>query len=79
MSPTIFREEGYRFYFYSREEPRMHVHVHHADGEVKVWLDPRIEVAETLGLGAHRLKHVLRLVREHEQEIRQAWEARFRG
>ncbi len=27
MSPTVFRERGYRFYFFSREEPRMHVHV----------------------------------------------------
>ena len=26
MSPTIFREGGYRFFFFSREEPRMHVH-----------------------------------------------------
>jgi hypothetical protein len=27
MSPTILREGQYRFYFNSREEPRMHVHV----------------------------------------------------
>ena len=35
MSPTIFRAGGYRFYFFSREEPRMHVHVHHEAGEAK--------------------------------------------
>ncbi|MFN7338865.1 MAG: DUF4160 domain-containing protein, partial [bacterium] len=28
MSPTVFREDGYRFFFFSREETRMHVHVH---------------------------------------------------
>ena len=28
MSPTIFREDGYQFFFFSREEPRMHVHVY---------------------------------------------------
>jgi len=27
MSPTVFREGGFRFYFFSREESRMHVHV----------------------------------------------------
>ncbi|NCT52439.1 MAG: DUF4160 domain-containing protein [Microcystis aeruginosa G13-03] len=27
MSPTVFREDGYRFFFFSREETRMHVHV----------------------------------------------------
>jgi len=35
MSPTIFRESGFRFFFFSREEPRMHVHVSHPDGEAK--------------------------------------------
>ena len=35
MSPTVFREKGYRFFFFSREEPRVHVHVICADGEAK--------------------------------------------
>lgn len=38
MSPAIFREGGFRFYFFSREEPRIHVHVHGADGEAKFWI-----------------------------------------
>jgi hypothetical protein len=46
MSPTIFREGGYRFYFFSREEPRMHVHVHCADGEAKFWIEPHRSGAE---------------------------------
>ena len=55
MSPTIFREGGFRFYFYSREEPRMHVHAHHAEGEAKFWLEPEIELAENFGLSRRRL------------------------
>jgi hypothetical protein len=35
MSPTIFKEKGYRFFFFSREEPRMHVHVSSSNGEAK--------------------------------------------
>ena len=31
MSPTVFREKGYRFFFFSREEPRAHVHIHCSD------------------------------------------------
>jgi len=38
MSPTIFREGPFRFYFFSREETRMHVHVHATAGEAKFWL-----------------------------------------
>jgi hypothetical protein len=41
MSPTIFRESGFRFYFFSREETRMHVQC--AEGEAKYWLEPAIE------------------------------------
>lgn len=43
MSPTVFRESGYWFYFFSREETRPHIHVHHAEGEPRIWLDPSIE------------------------------------
>jgi hypothetical protein len=50
VSPTILREGGFRFYFFSREESRMHVHVHHSDGEAKFWLEPQIEVATSHGL-----------------------------
>jgi len=28
VSPTVFREDEYRFYFFSREESRMHVHIY---------------------------------------------------
>jgi len=45
MSPTVFREEGYRFFFFSREEQRVRVHVLSADGEAKFWLEPEIELA----------------------------------
>ena len=47
VSPTIFREGPYRFFFFSREESRLHVHVASADGEVKFRLSPQIELAET--------------------------------
>ncbi|WP_211307542.1 DUF4160 domain-containing protein [Polynucleobacter rarus] len=36
----IFKENGFRFFFFSREESRIHVHVSHADGEAKFWLTP---------------------------------------
>ena len=78
MSPTVFRHGEYRFYFFSREEPRMHVHVHHATGEAKIWIEPRVEVAQNHGLSAPRLAAVVRLAEEHEDEIRKAWSSHFR-
>jgi hypothetical protein len=45
MSPTVFREGEFRFYFFSREEHRMHIHAQSPDGEAKFWIEPRIEIA----------------------------------
>jgi hypothetical protein len=42
MAPTVFRQGAFRFFFFLREEPRMHVHVAHTDGEAKFWLEPHI-------------------------------------
>ena len=77
MSPTIFRSGSLRFHFFSREEPRVHVHVEGPSGEAKIWLEPGIEMAENHGLSQREVTRALRLVREHEEEIRTAWQAHF--
>lgn len=77
MSPTLFRARGYRFFFFSREETRMHVHVAHAEGEAKYWLEPEIELARYVGLNARALKEAEALVREHAQQIMEAWHVHF--
>ncbi len=77
MSPTVFRERGYRFYFFSREELRMHVHIQHSAGEAKFWLEPMIELAQNFGLSAQELKTVENLVKSHELEIKNAWVKHF--
>lgn len=77
MSPTVFREGEFRFYFFSREESRMHVHVSHPDGEAKFWLTPSIELARNIGLSATKLGQAERLVQTRQQQIIDAWNDRF--
>lgn len=77
MSPTVLMKDGFRVYFFSREEPRMHAHVSHAEGEAKIWLEPRIELAQNYGLSARRLRKALALVGRHRHEIREAWRRHF--
>jgi hypothetical protein len=77
MSPTVLRVGGYRFFFFSREETRPHVHVQHSAGEAKIWLNPRIEVAQNYGLSPARLAAAVRLVEEHRNDIRRAWRTHF--
>jgi hypothetical protein len=77
MSPTVFYYRRFRFFFFSREEPRIHVHVYTPDGEAKFWLEPRIELAINMGIRPKDLKVIEAKIREKEHEIRQAWQSHF--
>jgi hypothetical protein len=79
MTPTILKVGGLRFYFFSREEPRPHVHVQGARGEAKFWIEPRIELAADYGLGARMIARARQLIQENEDEIRSAWGRHFGG
>ncbi len=57
----------------------MHVHVVCADGEVKYWLDPNIELAKSYGLSRSQLKEIERLIEEHRDELQSAWKKHFGG
>jgi hypothetical protein len=48
-------------FFFSHEEPRMHVHVISPDGEAKFWLEPKIELAVNKGLSTTELNELKRL------------------
>jgi hypothetical protein len=77
VSPTVFREGPFRFFFFSREESRMHIHATSADGEAKFWLDPDIEMARSHGLSAADIRRAQDSIRQHEEEIRGAWIRHF--
>ena len=77
MSPTIFRAAGFRFYFFSREEPRMHVHVQNQHGEAQFWLTPHIELAKITGLSQHEITEAYSLIMEHHNDIHNAWMQHF--
>ena len=77
MSPTIFTIGSYRFFFNSREESRRHVHIQTPDGIAKFWIEPTIALAEYHRLKPNILNKLDALVREHEDEIRSAWDEHF--
>ena len=77
LSPTVFREGEFRFFFFSREESRMHIHVSHPDGEAKFWLRPSIELARNIGLSSSKTKDAARIVESRQQEITDAWNNHF--
>jgi hypothetical protein len=79
VSPTVLRVKGFRFYFFSREERRAHVHVQHADGEAKFWIEPTVELAVNFSLKPKQVTEAQQLIEEHLNEIRNAWAKHFPG
>ena len=77
MAPTVFREGRFRFFFFSREELRIHVHVSHPDGEAKFWLTPTVHLAASTGLDSRQLREALELTEAHLTEITDAWTRHF--
>jgi hypothetical protein len=75
--PTILRIGPYRFFFNSREEPRIHVHVATSEGVAKYWLEPEIELASFYNLKSKDLRRIEALVQEHTDEFREAWQRHF--
>jgi Domain of unknown function (DUF4160) len=79
MAPTVVRDGPYRLFFFSREEPRIHVHVAHPDGEAKFWLTPVVALATSTGLSPRQLTDAQVVVNAHLQEIKDAWNEHFGG
>ena len=77
MSPTIFREKGYRFYFLSNEEERIHIHVTGEEGEAKFWIEPLISLAVYHGFNRRKLSEIQKIIEEHQNDIVEAWQRHF--
>jgi hypothetical protein len=73
--PTILRHGGYRFYFYSHE-PNEPAHVHVDKGGF--WLEP-VSLARSVGFAAKDINAISRLVRDHREQLIEAWHGHFGG
>lgn len=79
MSPTVFRYKNYSFFFFSREEERKHVHVICENGEVKFWLEPKIELAENYGLSEKQINEIKEIIKDKINDIKKSWNKHFRN
>ena len=78
MSPTVLRYKRYRFFFFSREETRKHVHVVSPEGEAKFWLEPIVALADHYRLNARELKELQGVIERRKDEILRAWDRHFK-
>ena len=75
--PTVFIDGKYRYYFFSREEKRRHIHVSSSDGEMKVWLEPEISIAKVVNFDNHEVSDILATIDRRKEEINAEWTKHF--
>lgn len=75
--PTVLNIYGLKFYFYSNEESRMHIHVAYDGNRLKIWLDT-FEIAENKGFNIKQMNRALKIVRKNEEKFKKAWETFFK-
>ena len=78
--PTLWVEDGFRFFFYSNEgSPRelVHVHVEKGGAEAKFWLLPEVKVAYNDGYDARVLRRLMAMVEADRARIERAWDEFF--
>ena len=75
--PTIHRQGGFRFYFFSHEpnEPP-HVHIDRGEATIKIWLDS-LEVSKSRGFRAHEIRGIIAMVEAHQTMMLEAWHEHF--
>ena len=77
MSPTFKNEKGYRFFTWSKEENRKHVHVIQNNKHCKFWLEPTTEIAENNGFKQFELNEILKIITKNETEFNDTWDKHF--
>ena len=75
--PTVFRKGNLRFFFYSREETRRHIHIISPDGTGKFWLEPYIELANSVGLTKKDLTTANDIINIKHKDFIDAWNKHF--
>lgn len=53
--PTIFEQDGYRFFFYSNDHEPVHVHVRRGGGEAVFSVEDEVALRESSGLKVKEL------------------------
>lgn len=76
---VVFRQSGFRFFFYSNEgDPReqVHVHVRKGDGLAKFWIAP-VCLETSDGFDARTLRELAKMVEDNAELIARAGHEHF--
>ncbi len=75
--PTILRQDGFRFYFFSNEnqEPP-HVHIDKNNCTMKIWLHDNT-IACTIGYNTKEINKLIKITSKNNLLLERAWHEHF--
>ena len=74
--PTVFRAQGYRFFFYSNDHLPVHIHVEKGNSTAKFNVNP-VVLVQSKGFNAASLAEIRNLVITNEALIINSWYEHF--
>jgi len=74
--PTIFKIEGYRFFFFSDEHTPEHIHIEKGDSYARIEIE-NLNVTDSYNLNSKELKKLLKLVATNKDKLQGAWNEYF--
>ena len=75
--PTVFTEDGYRFFFYSNDHTPIHVHVQKGSGEAVFNVEGTVVLRESVGMKTQELNKAESLALEKQGLIIAKWNEHF--
>jgi hypothetical protein len=75
--PTVFEQDGFRFFFYSNDHRPIHVHVRKGGGEAVFVVEGEVELRESAGMKLKDLSRAEDLAKEHREAIIAYWNEHF--
>ena len=53
------------------------MHVVSPDGDAKIWLEPKIELAHAAGVSPQEVNLMIKIIKERQDEIKKEWRRHF--
>lgn len=75
--PTIFKIDGYRFFFFSNEHTPEHIHIEKGDSYARIEIET-LNVTDSYNLNSNDLKKLIKLVKKNKEKLKGAWDGYFK-
>jgi hypothetical protein len=56
----------------------MHIHVRTSDGEMKIWLEPQVELDKNYGVKNKEVLEILKIAMENSDDFKKMWKKHFK-